>query len=126
MQTKSAYWIAHVKITDEDAYGGYRKIAAEIIASHRGKFVARGGRYAQMEGVDRSWNTVAVFPSFEEAVSCYGSPEYQTALEIAKRSSAGEIWACPGWCYEDILPAPKRLENQARRGIPTHVGKATQ
>ncbi len=91
METKSAFWIAHVTITDEDTYSQYRKLAAEIVSSHGGKFVARGGRYAQMEGTERSWNTVAVFPSFDEAVACYGSPEYQAALEIAKRSSKREL-----------------------------------
>lgn len=91
MEIKSAYWIAHVTITDEDLYSQYRKLAAEIVTSHGGNFVARGGRYIQMEGIDRSWNTVAVFPNFDEAVSCYGSPEYQSALEIAKRSSEREL-----------------------------------
>ncbi len=91
METKSAFWIAHVTITDEETYSEYRKLAAEIVTSYGGKFVARGGRYAQMEGVERSWNTVAVFPSFDKALACYGSPEYQGAVEIAKRSSEREL-----------------------------------
>ncbi|MBL4757503.1 MAG: DUF1330 domain-containing protein [Rhizobiales bacterium] len=91
METKSAFWIAHVTITDEGIYRKYRKLAAEIVALHGGRFVARGGRYAQMEGADRSWNTVAVFPSFEAALACYNSPNYQAALEIAKRSSEREL-----------------------------------
>lgn len=44
--TQSACWIAHVFVMDEDAYA---KEAAETVASHGGEFVARGGRYVQME-----------------------------------------------------------------------------
>ncbi|NBT52766.1 MAG: DUF1330 domain-containing protein, partial [Marivivens sp.] len=40
-----AYWIAHVNVTDEAAYGEYAKRATVAIADHGGKFLARGGKY---------------------------------------------------------------------------------
>ena len=64
-----AYWIAHVDVTDEALYGEYAKIATEAIAAHGGEFLARGGRYKQLEGKDRARNVVAVFPTFEDAVA---------------------------------------------------------
>ncbi|MBZ8132695.1 DUF1330 domain-containing protein [Afifella sp. IM 167] len=88
---REAYWIAHVTVTDEAQYAAYRKMAAEAVAAHGGKFLARGGRYRQMEGTDRPWNTVAVFPSFEKAVECYDSPAYQAAVKIAARASEREL-----------------------------------
>lgn len=90
-ETKPAYWIAHVKVTDEAAYSRYRGMAAEAVAAHGGKFVARGGRYRQMEGAERSWNTVAIFPSFDAAVGCYESDAYQAALEIARTAAEREL-----------------------------------
>jgi len=86
-----AYWIAHVEVTDETLYGEYAKIATEAIAAHGGEFLARGGRYKQLEGNDRARNVVAVFPTLEDAVACYNSPRYQEAVVFAKQSSTRDL-----------------------------------
>ncbi|MEM5519309.1 DUF1330 domain-containing protein [Sulfitobacter sp. AS59] len=86
-----ALWIAHVTVTDEDAYGQYAKLAGPAIADHGGKFLARGGRFVQLEGKERPRNVVARFPSLEEAVACYNSPAYQEALSHAKDASEREL-----------------------------------
>ena len=49
----TALWIAHVHVTDAEAYGRYAKGATEAIQAHGGVFLARGGRYVQLEGNDR-------------------------------------------------------------------------
>ena len=72
-----ALWIAHVTVTDEEAYGRYAALAGPAIAKHGGQFIARGGRYVQLEGKERPRNVVARFPSVEAAETCYHSPEYQ-------------------------------------------------
>ncbi|RJE83666.1 DUF1330 domain-containing protein [Paracoccus onubensis] len=87
----TALWIAHVHVTDAEAYGRYAEAAGPAIAAHGGVFLARGGRYRQMEGNDRSRNVVARFPSFEAAVACYESPEYQAALAHAKGASERDL-----------------------------------
>jgi len=74
-----AYWIAHVHVTDAEAYGKYAALAGPAIAAHGGKFLARGGRYVQLEGNPRERNVVAVFPSLDKAVECYHSPAYSAA-----------------------------------------------
>ena len=86
-----ALWIAHVTVTDEDAYGKYAKLAGPAIAAHGGTFLARGGRFVQLEGKERPRNVVAKFPSVEAAVDCYNSPEYQEALSHAKGASEREL-----------------------------------
>ena len=80
----SAYWIGNVKVTDEEAYGKYAAIATVAIAEHGGKFLARGGKYEQLEGNDRSRNVLAKFPSLEAAHNCYYSDRYQEAVSHAK------------------------------------------
>ncbi|RNF33819.1 DUF1330 domain-containing protein [Paracoccus methylarcula] len=87
----TALWIAHVHVTDAEAYGRYAKAAGPAIAAHGGMFLARGGRYRQMEGNDRPRNVVARFPSFEAAVACYESAEYQAALAHAKGASERDL-----------------------------------
>jgi uncharacterized protein (DUF1330 family) len=87
----TALWIAHVEVTDAETYGKYAAIATEAITAHGGVFLARAGRYRQMEGNDRARNVVARFPSFEAAVACYESPRYQEAVVLAKMSSVRDL-----------------------------------
>ena len=87
----SALWIAHIDVKDAEAYGEYVKIATESVAEHGGVFLARGGRYQQMEGRDRPRNVVARFNSFEDAIACYNSPRYQEAVKIAKAASERDL-----------------------------------
>ncbi|MFN3274329.1 MAG: DUF1330 domain-containing protein [Paracoccus sp. (in: a-proteobacteria)] len=87
----TALWIAHVTVSDPEAYGRYAQAAGPAIAAHGGVFLARGGRYQQMEGRDRPRNVVARFPSFDAAVACYNSSDYQAALEHAKGASERDL-----------------------------------
>lgn len=87
----TALWIAHVTVTDAEAYGAYAKAAGPAIADHGGVFLARGGRYVQLEGNDRARNVVARFPSVEAAVACYNSPAYQAALAHARGASVRDL-----------------------------------
>ncbi len=86
-----ALWIAHVTVTDAEAYAKYAELAGPAIAQHGGQFVARGGRYVQLEGQERPRNVVAKFPSLEDAEACYNSPEYQRALDHARGASEREL-----------------------------------
>ena len=86
-----ALWIAHVTVTDEAAYGEYARRATGAIAAHGGEFLARGGRYVQLEGKERPRNVVARFPSLEAAEACYRSDAYQEALSFARGASEREL-----------------------------------
>ena len=86
-----ALWIAHVTVTDTESYGKYAELAGPAIAKHGGEFIARGGRFVQLEGKERPRNVVARFPSVEAAVECYNSPEYQAALDHARGASEREL-----------------------------------
>ena len=87
----TALWIAHVQVTDPVAYAEYLKRATVAIAAHDGVFLARGGRYVQLEGKDRPRNVVARFPSLERAVECYNSAGYQEAMRYAKGASERDL-----------------------------------
>jgi len=87
----TALWIAHVTVTDPEAYGRYARAATEAIAAHGGVFLARGGRHVQLEGTDRPRNVVARFPSLEAAVECYRSPAYQAALAHARGAATRDL-----------------------------------
>jgi uncharacterized protein (DUF1330 family) len=87
----TALWIAHVHVTDPEAYARYAKGATEAIAAHGGVFLARGGRYVQLEGTDRARNVVARFPSLAAAEACYRSEAYQAALAHAKDAAVRDL-----------------------------------
>ncbi len=82
------YWIARVTVTDPDQYKLYAEAAPEAFRKYGAKVLARGGRSQQMEGEGRPRNVVIEFASFDDALACYNSPEYQAAR--AKRANAGE------------------------------------
>ncbi|MEM9434011.1 MAG: DUF1330 domain-containing protein [Pseudomonadota bacterium] len=86
-----ALWIAHVKVTDPESYMKYAELATGAIADHGGVFLARNGRYEQLEGNDRARNVVAQFPSLEAAHDCYYSEAYQHALSFARDASERDL-----------------------------------
>lgn len=87
----TALWIAHVEVLDAEAYGRYAALAGPAIAAHGGYFLARSGRYVQLEGRDRARNVVARFPSLEAAVACYNSDAYQAAAAHAKGAANRDL-----------------------------------
>ena len=86
----SAYWIARAKITDPTMYKKYTDRVPEIISRFGGKVLARGGRYQIMAGPESFQRYVVIeFPTFERAVACFESPEYQEASVF--RRAGGEV-----------------------------------
>ncbi|MEY3003016.1 MAG: hypothetical protein RLZZ491_192 [Pseudomonadota bacterium] len=86
-----AYWIAHVSVSDDEAYARYAALASQAIAAHGGVFLARGGRAIQKEGRAHPRNVVALFPSLDAANACYDSPTYQEALRHAEGAAEREL-----------------------------------
>lgn len=86
-----AYWVARSRIIDPAEYKKYTDLVPGIIASHKGKVLARGGRHQIMEGPDKFKRFVVIeFPSFEQAVGCFTSAEYDKAAAF-RRGGAGEV-----------------------------------
>jgi uncharacterized protein (DUF1330 family) len=82
-----ALWIGHVEVTDAEGYAEYVAKAAQVIPAHGGTFIARGGRYHQMEGKEHPRNVVIEFATFEDAIACYRSEEYQAITAQAQACS---------------------------------------
>ncbi len=87
-----AYWLARCKINDPVEYKKYTDQVPGIIAKFGGKALARGGKYQIMEGTDRFHRFVVIeFPTFEQAVKCHQSPEYQAAAAFRRAPGVGEV-----------------------------------
>jgi uncharacterized protein (DUF1330 family) len=86
-----AYWVARAKINDPIEYKKYTDLVPDILARYGGKVLARGGRHQIMEGPQKFQRFVVVeFPTFEQAVACFTSDEYDRAAAF-RRSGAGEV-----------------------------------
>jgi len=86
------YWIARVDLTgDAETYKKYVETATPAFQRHKAKFLARGGRTEVLEGKARARNVIIEFPSMEEALACYNSPEYTAARAIRQTVSQGEF-----------------------------------
>jgi uncharacterized protein (DUF1330 family) len=86
-----AYWVARSKINDPVEYKKYTDRIPGIVAKHGGKVLARGGRYQIMEGPDKFRRFIVMeFPTFEQGVACFESPEYDEAAAF-RRTGAGEV-----------------------------------
>ncbi len=86
-----AYWVARSRIVDPVEYKKYTDRIPAIFAKYGGRVLARGGRFQVMEGPDTFRRFVVVeFDTFEQAVTCFQSPEYDEAAAF-RRDGAGEV-----------------------------------
>jgi uncharacterized protein (DUF1330 family) len=79
---KKGYWMVSVDVTDPENYPQY--VAANRVAFEKygARFLARGGRNEIVEGAAGARNVIIEFDSFEQALACYNSAEYQQALKL--------------------------------------------
>jgi uncharacterized protein (DUF1330 family) len=86
-----AYWVARSKINDPVEYKKYTDLVPDIIEKFGAKVLARGGRFQIMEGPDKFHRFIVIeFPTFQQGVACFTSPEYDKAAAF-RRSGAREV-----------------------------------
>ena len=81
------YWIFHATITDPEAYRQYVAQDGEAFAKYGARFLVRGGAFVVPEGDAKQRHVVIEFTSYESALACYHSPEYQ-AVSAFRRAGA--------------------------------------
>lgn len=85
-----AYWIAHVTVTDPDAYKGYQALAPAAFAAHGARFLARGPGDV-LEGPEMARHVVIEFPTLAAARACYASAEYQAAKALRDGAATAHV-----------------------------------
>ncbi len=96
------YWIVRVDVSDAEQYKAYVAANAEPLKKYGARFVVRGGRFESVEGTTRTRNAVVEFPSYEAALACWNSPEYQKAIAIRIPVSTIDLVVIEG--YEGPQP----------------------
>lgn len=91
------YWIGRVDITDTEKYKTYMEANAKPFKRFGAKFLVRAGRFANPEGSSRSRNVVIEFPSYQAALDCWKSPEYQEAMKLRLPVSSIDLVIVEGY-----------------------------
>ena len=76
------YWIPHIDVKNTEGYKAYTDATPEAHRKYSGRALVRGGTFELLEGKVRSRNVLREFPSYEAALACYRSPEYQGAKPL--------------------------------------------
>lgn len=91
------YWIAHVDVSDEESYKPYAAANPAIFKKFGGRFVVRGGKFESKEGASRTRNVVIEFPSYQAAMDCYNSPDYQENIQRRLPHAVADIIVIEGY-----------------------------
>ena len=79
------YWIAlYNKIDSAENLKKYSSIVTPIIKRFGGKPLVRGGEYKCLEGENFLRTVIWEFPSYDVAIECHESKEYQEGWSLAK------------------------------------------
>ena len=92
-----AYVIAETDVHDLEQYARYKAASPGAIAAGGGRFIARGGELAVLEGDWRPNRLVLVeFEDLEAAKRWYDSPEYREARRLREGAATLHIVAVEG------------------------------
>ena len=92
-----AYVIAETNVTDPERYERYKAAAPAAIAAHGGRYLARGGELAVLEGDWQPTRLVILeFPDLETAKRFYDSAEYGNAKELREGAATLRLVAVEG------------------------------
>ena len=93
----AAYVIADITVTDPEAYETYKRLAADSVAQHGGRYIARGGTRETLEGDwEPSRLVLLEFPDLESTRRWYASLEYGEAKEARRNAATARIVAVEG------------------------------
>lgn len=82
----TAYMVAEIEFIPGEALDQYRKLAADSIAEHGGRFRIRGEAIEAVEGEWPRRLVLVAFPDIEAVRMWYTSPAYQAALAYAPKA----------------------------------------
>ena len=96
------YWIVRADVHDQNRYNDYVAANAEPFRKYGAHFLVRSGQFENTEGESRTRNVVIEFPSYQAALDCWKSPEYQQAIKLRQPVSTLDMVIIEG--YEGPQP----------------------
>ena len=91
------YWIVRADVADQERYKDYVAAAAGPYQKYGARLLVRGGRFENPEGSSRTRNVVIEFPSYDAALACWKSDEYQKARKFREPVSTLDLVIVEGY-----------------------------
>jgi len=87
------YWIAFVDVTAPEQYQEYLQRAPAALQAYGARILARSDQLTALEGfeVPPTRAVVLEFDTYEQAIACYNSPEYQAASQHRKNAAFAQV-----------------------------------
>jgi len=98
---KKGYWISlYVKVENQENLKKYAETVTPIIKSYGGIPLVRGGKYQTYDGNEFIRTVIWEFPSYEKAIECHKSKEYQAGWDLAKNTTTRHMQVIEGFSTE--------------------------
>ena len=98
---KKGYWISlYLKIENQENLKKYSEAVIPVIKNFGGVPLIRGGNHKTYDGEEFIRTIVWEFPSYEKAVKCHESAEYQAGWSLAKDSTIRHMQVIEGFNTE--------------------------
>ena len=95
------YWISlYFKIDNQENLKKYAETVTPVIKSFGGKPLVRGGKHETYDGDNFVRTVIWEFPSYEKAVECHNSKEYQAGWSLAKDTTKRHMQIVEGFSTE--------------------------
>ena len=98
---KKGYWISlYSKVENKENLKKYSEAVIPVIKNFGGVPLIRGGNHKVYEGEEFIRTVVWEFPSYEKAVQCHESAEYQAGWSLAKDTTIRHMQVIEGFNTE--------------------------
>ena len=98
---KKGYWISlYSKVENQENLKKYSEAVIPIIKSFGGVPLIRGGEHQTYNGEDFIKTVVWEFPSYEKAIECHDSKDYQAGWSLAKDTTVRHMQVIEGFSIE--------------------------
>ena len=98
---KKGYWISlYFKIENQENLKKYAETVTPIIKSFGGKPLVRGGKHETFNGDNFLRTVIWEFPSYDIAMECHNSKEYQDGWSLAKETTKRHMQIIEGFSTE--------------------------
>jgi uncharacterized protein (DUF1330 family) len=94
---RKGYWIAHIDVSNPQGYGAYTAAIGAPFSKFAGRYLVRGGACEAVEGKVRSRTVVVEFPSYQTALDCYRSPDYQAVKRLREGNAEVDLMVVEGY-----------------------------
>ena len=95
------YWVSlYTKIENQENLKKYAETVTPIIKSFGGVPLVRGGKNKTYEGDNFLRTVIWEFPSYDRAIECHNSNEYQSGWGLAKDTTVRHMQVIEGFNTE--------------------------